>query len=84
MSNVSLFSCNMFAFRQGTTTPPLTEDSREQSCELGIFRDFFLPNKKKKTKEFCKPPFYEFKKLFFFFFFSFFFYSQGQTNLGKP
>lgn len=89
MSNVSLLSCNMFAFRQGTKTPPpLTEDSREQSCESGIFRDFLFffakQKKKKKTKEFCKPPFYEFKKhIFFFFFFTRIIHSLGQTNLGK-
>lgn len=68
--------------------PPLTEDSREQSCESGIFRDFLFffakQKKKKKTKEFCKPPFYEFKKhIFFFFFFTRIIHSLGQTNLGK-
>lgn len=74
MSNVSLLSCNMFAFRQGTKNPPpLTEDSREQSCESGIFRDFLFffakQKKKKRQKNSANLLFMSLKSTFFFFFF---------------
>lgn len=74
MSNVSLLSCNMFAFRQGTKTPPpLTEDSREQSCESGIFRDFLFffakQKKKKRQKNSANLLFMSLKSTFIFFIF---------------
>ena len=48
-----------------------TAESRAASREYSGISFFAKQKKKKKTKEFCKPPFYEFEKHFFFLFFFF-------------
>lgn len=81
----------------GKALKPPPADRRQQRAELRVgniqgFPFFFCQTKKKKkTKEFCKPPFYEFKKHIFFFFF-YIYYSltrsdqpgEALAEIGRP